>query len=249
MNTLNATNLPNDPSSPTSPTVTNKRTENVGLSESSDRKAEAAFGTASLLDQKYPKITVSDAFEFSQSVDQSPLPLPSHISYRARLLLEDVEQFRQSVGLPAKPPLRAPNETSEMQNLSDELIHWNLIWEAYDKSGWFDKLRQSPNWSNDSSSPTPPTMGVERTKNVGLPVTFERNTKAAFGTAPLLGHRLRCKTKNLVIRIVRKIWDVATLGRIIMWPKCLWYYDFTWLHQDVTQHIQSSRGQSKTPAL
>ena len=40
---------PNDPSSPTPPTATVERTENVGVSETVDRKAKAAFGTAPLL--------------------------------------------------------------------------------------------------------------------------------------------------------------------------------------------------------
>ena len=44
-----STNQPNDPSSPTPPTATVERTENVGLPESSDRKAGAAFGAAPLL--------------------------------------------------------------------------------------------------------------------------------------------------------------------------------------------------------
>ena len=40
---------PNDPSSPTPPTAGVERTENVGISETSERKAGAAFGAAPLL--------------------------------------------------------------------------------------------------------------------------------------------------------------------------------------------------------
>ena len=101
---------------------------------------------------------------------------------------------------------------------------------------------------NDPSSPTPPTATVEHTENVGLPELSERKAEAAFGAAPLLGHRIRCKTKNLVIRILRKTWKLV-IGRKSMWPKCLWYYDFSWLHQDEVQYTQSVRGQPKTPAL
>jgi len=41
--------LPNDPSSPTTPTATVERTENVGISETVERKAGATFGAAPLL--------------------------------------------------------------------------------------------------------------------------------------------------------------------------------------------------------
>ena len=41
---------PNDPSSPTSPTAGVKRNENVGTTETPERKAGAAFGAAPLLD-------------------------------------------------------------------------------------------------------------------------------------------------------------------------------------------------------
>ena len=94
------------------------------------------------------EITFSNASEDRQFVDQFLSTLPSHVLSRLHLLLEDVEEFRRDAKLPAKPLSRDPNNTLEIQKLLEELRHRNLIWEAYDKSDRFERLRQHPNWSD-----------------------------------------------------------------------------------------------------
>ena len=102
---------------------------------------------------------------------------------------------------------------------------------------------------NVSSSPM---ATAETAQKPGDNLQLKSQTDRAgqpFGAVPLLGHRFRCKTKNMIIRISRKLWKLV-MGKKSMWPKCLWYYDFSWIpRQDVTSHTQSVRGQSKTLAL
>ena len=103
--------------------------------------------------------------------------------------------------------------------------------------------------TNDKSSPTPLEANGGAQNRCNNTQDMDRNAEKAFGVVPLLGHRFRCKTKNMIIRISRKLWKLV-MGKKSMWPKCLWYYDFSWIpRQDVTPHTQSVRGQSKTLAL
>ena len=101
---------------------------------------------------------------------------------------------------------------------------------------------------NDQGQPRRGEDGDSTPVTSKVPENARQQSDPAVGCTALLGLRFRCKTKNLAIHVARRIWSAVTLG-MIPWPKCLWYYDFTWLHQGVDQHNQSSRGQSKTPVL
>lgn len=91
-------------------------------------------------------ITFSGAPEAGQSDDQLLSSFPSHLCSRLRLLLEDVQSFRLHAELPAETHHVVPNQASTIQNLWAELENRSRVWEAYDKSGRLEKLRQSANW-------------------------------------------------------------------------------------------------------